>query len=110
MILYSISGVTPYKQIKFIKLDKIQDAILEQIKKTHRNCHELNDPCISEDIDLTFQMDGIYYQYDIEAWSICLKNILILSRRLQMSENVTEKMVNVFILTITTTKHYDRSN
>lgn len=67
MILYSISGVVPYKQIKFIKLDKIQDAILEQIKKTHPGCLYLNNPCISEDIDLTFEMDGVYYQYDIEA-------------------------------------------
>lgn len=67
MILYCISGVVPYKQIKFISLDKIEDSILNQIKKTHSGCLHLDNPEMAKDIQLIFENDGVYYNLNIEA-------------------------------------------
>lgn len=67
MILYCVSGVIPYDKIKVNKLDKIQDIILERLKKNHPDCSELQNPYVAEDIVITFENDGVYYQLDIEA-------------------------------------------
>lgn len=67
MVLFTISGVVPYDKIKKQSLDQIEEKILEQIKKTHPCCEQLNNPFCNEDIVLTFESDGVYYEYPIEA-------------------------------------------
>ena len=67
MILHSVTGVIPYDKIKVNKLDEIQGNILQRLKKNHPDCSELQNPCVAEDIVITFENDGVYYQLDIEA-------------------------------------------
>lgn len=67
MVLFTISGVIPYDKIKKQTLDHIEEKILDQIKISHPNFEQLTNPCCSEDIVLTFEADGVYYEYPIEA-------------------------------------------
>jgi len=67
MILFTISGVVPYNKIKKQSLQEVHENILQQIKKSHPHCEQLNNPFCSEDIILTFEPDGVYYEYPIEA-------------------------------------------
>ena len=67
MILYSISGVIPHATLGGVALAGVKDLIRSKMAKTHPDCNDLQSDIKDEDIVLTFENDGIYYQLDIEA-------------------------------------------
>lgn len=67
MIMYSISGVIPHTNVGVVSLADVKDLIRRKMANTHPCCNHLQSDFKDDDIVLTFENDGIYYQLDIEA-------------------------------------------
>lgn len=67
MILYSISGVIPHATLGKSSLTDVKDLIRSKMANTHPDCIDLRSDFKDDDIVLTFERDGVYYQLDIEA-------------------------------------------
>lgn len=67
MVLYKISGVIPHATLGGTALADVKNLIRGKMAKTHPDCIDLQSDIKDNDIVLTFENDGVYYQLDIEA-------------------------------------------